>query len=322
VKKLCIILGAISFFLFTPYQEAFPFEGPLQLRNQFPPFLIADPPYLENASYDNYFSASLSYSSTFMVRNSDKWSVNIDLETTELNLRYKRVVADFIELGVDLPILSFNSGFMDDFLESYHDTFGFSDYGRSGRPENQFLYELKKDGDIVIKGRSGRIGIGDIRLTAKKAVLKGDPCMSVTANIEFPTGQASAGFGNGSIDGGVAILIDKNLGEKVKTYFNFGAVFPGDLEGNEVVGLRNFLYGGAGIEVAPWKSFSLLGQVMFQSSPFQKTGISSMDRVSALLALGARYSSGKNSLELSLTEDPNTAGAPDFVMNLSYKRRF
>jgi hypothetical protein len=317
-----MIFGVVSFLFLPPYSTAFPFEGPLQIKNQFPLFLVADPPYLESASYENSFSASLSHSSTFMVRDSDKWSVNVDLETTEINLRYKRVVADFLELGIDLPILSFNSGFMDDFLKNYHDAFGFSDYGRSSRPENHFSYELGRKGDVIIKGRSGKIGLGDIRLTAKKAILKGDPCLSIMANMELPTGQASAGFGNGSLDGGVAILMDKNLGKKVKTYFNFGAVFPGDLEGNDVVVLRNFLYGGAGIEVAPWKSFSLLGQVMFQSSPFPKTGISSMDRVSALLAFGARYTSGKNSLELSLTEDPNTAGAPDFAMNLSYKRRF
>lgn len=303
---------------------AFPFEGPLQVRNQFPPFLIADPPYLERASYDNSFSASLSHSSTFMVRNADKWSVNIDLETTELNLRYKRVVADFLELGVDLPILSFNSGFMDDFLKSYHDTFGFSDYGRSSRPENQFLYKLRKDGHVVINGKAGRIGLGDIRLTAKKAILEGDPCLSVMANLEFPTGQASAGFGNGNIDGGVAILIDKDLGEKVRVYFNFGGVFPGDLktDNDNSLNLRSFLYGGIGVEAAFWKNFGLLGQAMFQNSPFLRTGISSMDRISALVAIGARYNTGSNSLELSLTEDPNTAGAPDFAMNLSYKKRF
>ncbi len=35
--------------------------------------------------------------------------------------------------------ISFNSGFMDAFLSSFHKTFGFPDYGRSGRPGNDFL---------------------------------------------------------------------------------------------------------------------------------------------------------------------------------------
>lgn len=302
--------------------SAFSFEGPLQVRNQFPPFLIVNPPYLESASYENSFSASLSHSSTYMVRNSPSWSVNIDLETTELNLRFKKVIADLLEFGIDVPVLCFSSGFMDDFLKNYHNAFGFSDYGRSGRPENEFLYEVRQDGNLVLDGRNGRIGIGDIRLTVKKGILSGDPSLSLLANVELPTGSASKGFGNGSFDAGVAVLFDKQLIEKVRTYFNFGAVFPGDLKGHDAVNLRNFLYGGAGIEAAVWKDFSILGQVMFQNSPFPKTGVSTMDRISALLAVGGRYYFGKNSFEFSLTEDPNTAGAPDFSINVSYKRRF
>jgi hypothetical protein len=41
-----------------------------------------------------------------------------------------------------------------------------------------------------------------------------------------------------------------------------------------------------------------------------------------LLSFGGRYVSGKNSLEFSLTEDPNTAGAPDVTFNLTYRKRF
>ena len=49
------------------------------------------------------------------------------MEITELNLRFRKSINNFIELG-EVPILSFNSGFMDSFLDSYHDTFGFPDY--------------------------------------------------------------------------------------------------------------------------------------------------------------------------------------------------
>jgi hypothetical protein len=41
-----------------------------------------------------------------------------------------------------------------------------------------------------------------------------------------------------------------------------------------------------------------------------------------LLSLGGRYYSGKNSFDISLTKDPNTAGAADFTLNFSFKRRF
>jgi hypothetical protein len=298
------------------------FGGPVQVKNQFPLFLTLDAPFLETASYDHALSVGLSYSSVYMVRNSPSWSVNLDMEVAEINFRYRRTILDLVELGIDVPLLSFNSGFMDDFLSGYHKLFGFSDYGRSSRPPNAFLYEVRKNGVVVIQGEGGGIGIGDIRLSAKRVLLDGDPVVSVKADLELPTGSASRGYGNGSVDGGASLLIDKNITEKVKAYLNLGVVFPGDLRARETIRLKEFLYGGLCVEAALWKGLSLLGQTTAQGSPFPRTGIGSMDRTSVLLTLGGRYYTGKNSFELSVTEDPNTAGAPDFTVAFSFKRRF
>ena len=303
-------------------RASYGFDGPLQVRNQFPFFLYLNTPYLESALVENSFSASLSYSSINLVESSSEWDIGLDMEITELNLRFRKNIGDFIELGIELPILSFSSGFMDGFLESYHDAFGFPDYGRSNRPDNEFLYEVRRNRDLVVKGKNGHIGIGDIRLTLKKPLLNSDPAISIKGDIELPTGDAKAGYGNGSIDAGISVLMDKKLSEYFKSYLNIGAVFPGNLRGHEEITLREFLYGGAAIEASFWKNISLIVQVFVQGSPFPKTDISSVDRLAVLLSLGGRYSSGNNNFEFSLTEDPNTSGAPDFTLNFSFKRIF
>ena len=244
------------------------------------------------------------------------------MEVTELNLRLKKNFKDFLEVDVDVPFASFSSGFMDGFLQSYHEAFGFPDYGRSNRPDNAFLYAVRREGVPVIEGRSGRITVGDIRLGVKKPILYGDPAISIRGDLEFPTGDAKDGFGNGSIDAGIAMLFDKKLSEKVKTYLNIGAVFPGDLDGLEKIELKEYIYGGAGVEAYLLKNLSLLGQVFIHGSPYPKTDISAVDRTAVLLSFGGRYLFGKNSIELSFTEDPNTSGAPDFTINFSFKRKF
>ncbi len=301
---------------------AYTFEGPLQVKNQFPLFLHIDAPYLESAVTENSFSASLSHSSVYMIKNSADWSVNLDMEVTELDLRLKKIIPGLFELGIEVPVLSTESGFLDDFLDSYHRTFGFPDYGRSERPSDSFLYEVRNKGAVVVSGRNGRIGIGDVRLMAKRELIAADPVVSLRAEVEFPTGDAGDGHGSGSLDAGVTLLADKKISEKFMTYWNAGIIFPGRLRGHEDVGLRTSYHAGAGIEAALWKQVSLLGQVTFQTSPFPETAIGSIDRVAALLTFGARYSEGKQTVELSLTEDPNTAGAPDVIFNLTYKRRF
>jgi hypothetical protein len=310
----------LIFLVLSASSEAF--DGPLQVKNQFPLFLNVNAPYLESASLQDSFAASLSHSSIYLVDNSSEWDIGLDMEITELHFRFRKSINNVIELGVEVPVLSFNSGFMDGFLDSYHDTFGFPDYGRSSRPDNDFLYEVKRNGSVVVSGKSGRIALGDIRFTLKKPLIKGDPALSIQGEIELPTGEPETGYGNGSIDTGIGLLMDKAFGEAWKTCLNLGVVFPGDLKGHERVELKSFIWGGAAVEAALWKTISLLGQVFIQGSPFPETGISSVDRTAVLLSLGGRYHSGHSSFELSLTEDPNTSGAPDFTLNFSFIKNF
>jgi hypothetical protein len=321
VKKK-LLLTILFLIIVFPASHAFTFEGPLQVKNQFPLFMYLNAPYLETARIENALSASLSYSSIYMVRASTEWYVGLDMEVTELNMRLKKNIRDFIEVGVDVPIVSYSSGVMDGFINSFHEAFGLRDYGRSNRPDNAFLYKVMRDGVPVVDGQGGRITIGDIRLSLKKPILYGDPTISIKGDLELPTGDAKDGYGNGSIDAAIAVLFDKKISERIKTYLNIGAVFPGDLKAREIVDLKEYIYGGAVIEAYVTKNLSLLGQVFIQGSPYPKTDIPTVDRTAVLLSIGGRYLFGKNSFELSFTEDPNISGAPDFTFNFSYKRNF
>jgi len=307
------------FLTLTPVTYAF--DGPLHVRNQFPLFMYIDAPYFEQAAIEDSFSAGFSYSSVYLVQESSEWSAGLDMEIAELSLRFRKSFGDFIEFGVDLPIVSFTSGFMDGLLNTYHDTFGFPDYGRSRRPDNTFLYEVRRNGYLVVRGENGRIGLGDMKFSVKTTAVKGDPAISMRGDFEFPTGDAESGYGNGSFDAGISLLIDKTLSEKVKTYINLGFVLPGDFRGYERVDLEEFIHAGAALEAMGRKDISIIGQVFIQGSPFPKTGITQVDRTAVLLSIGGRYYAGNNSLQFSLTEDLNTAGAPDVTFNFTFKRK-
>lgn len=305
----------------APFSIAFSFDGPLQVKNQYPIFMHADAPYVEAASMENSFSASLSHSSTYTVQSSGHWDIDQDMEVTELNLRYKKVIADSVEIGVDLPIVSLSGGFMDGFLDSYHNTLGLPDYGRSARPDNDFLYEIRRDGRLIVKGKSG-LGLGDIRLTAKKPLIASDDMkLSLRGDIELPTGSAKKGYGSGSIDAGVAVLFDRKISDDFMAYLNLGAVFPGDLKGYEDIDLENFIHGGVAVETTFKKDLSLIAQLQAQSRIYPKTDLLAVDRAAYLLSFGGRYVYGRDLFELSFSEDINSSGAPDFIMNLTYKVR-
>ncbi|MBI4697376.1 MAG: DUF3187 family protein [Nitrospirae bacterium] len=300
---------------------AYSFDGPFQVRNQYPIFIHADEPFLDKAVMENSLSLSLSHSSTYTVQSSGHWDIYLDMEITEVNLRYKRIIKNFIEFDMDVPVLVFSSGLMDGFLHDYHKAFGFPDYGRSQRPLNELLYEVRRDGKLIVKGSSG-IGLSDIRLALKKQLVSSDGFgLSIKADVELPTGSAKKGFGNGSIDAGVSLLLDKRITDSIMTYWNLGAVFPGNVRGYEKINLKNYIHGGAAIEAALSSKFSMLVQLQGQSAIYPTTDLSAVDRAGFLLVFGGRYSSGINSFDLSLSEDIHTTGAPDFILNLSYKMK-
>ncbi len=319
---LAVLVSCILVLFLSGLSSASDFEGPLQVKNQFPLFLFINQPYLEQAFTETSFSLGLSHSSVFVVKDAAQWSAHLDIELTELDFRYKKDIPDLFEVGIDIPVVRATAGFMDRPLAWYHRTFGFPDYGRNTRPNNDFLYDIRKDGAPVIEGENDRDGFGDVRLTVKKKITESDPVVSVLADVELPTGNARVGYGNGSIDTGVALLLDKDLGAETKLYANLGAVFPGDLKALQDIALNNFYYAGAGIESLVWPRVGLLAQLMVQTSPFPHTGISQIDDTGMILVLGGRYYAESGSFELSLTEDPNTTGAPDFILNATYKKRF
>lgn len=302
--------------------DAYSFEGPLQVRNQFQLFMPADAPGLESARTRDLFAAGFSYSSVYMSRQSAAWNVLLDLEMATFELQYRRVLAQDLELGIRVPFVSFSNGFMDGFLNNFHRAFNLPDYDRSERPRNEFAYEVRRNGQLVIRGASGGAGLGDIRLSLKKMLLAGDPAVSISAGLELPTGNAHKGYGNGSLDADLAVMVDKQWGSSLITYVNAGTIFPGDVRAEQTIKLKESFYAGGGLEYLLTPDLGLLAQAVFQTSPYPKTGIGNIDRSGILGVFGLRYSRARDSLELSLTEDLNTAGANDFTLNMAYKRRF
>ena len=313
---------AVALLMVACAAPAWPFDGPLQVRNQFPILVPLDPPYLESAAVRDSAAVSLSHSSVYVTETSASWTVNMDLELTEIMIRLKKTLGSRTEWGLDVPVLRPADGFLDRPLDSFHDFLGTGDYGRHERPYNEFLYELLFQGSPVIKPVSGRSGFGDVRVTLKQVVNDAKPLVSLMANLELPTGDAKTGYGNGSVDAAFAVLVDLDLGKTYRGYGNAGVVVPGDLKGYQTIRMRMYGYAGFGIEAAWWERFSVIVQTMVAGSPYPETGIRQVDWPGILFVVGGRYAFERSGLEFSLTEDPDTAGAPDFIVNVTYTMKF
>ena len=181
---------------------------------------------------------------------------------------------------------------------------------------------MLRKGNWWSTGESGKIGLGDLRLTGKKEFSFGDTLLAAKGDLELPTGDPDTGFGNGSLDRGLSVMGERKLGESFKLTGTLGLVIPGDLKARGTIALQTYYYFGAAAEWSLWKNFEVIVQGLAQTSPYPETGISAIDQAGITLTLGGRYAFGLNYLEFSFTEDLNTAGAPDFTFQLGFKRKF
>ena len=322
MHKIQLFLFLILLAVLLLPSPAASFEGPFRIKNQFPLFLHLNTPIMEKAAQEDSLNLSLQYSSIFMKQTSSDWLVDLDLELAELNITYKKNFPGRVELGLEVPLLGFSSGVLDQPLENYHSAFGFPDYGRSRYPKNEFHYRVFRKGKLLVEGESGKVGLGDLRLTAKKEFPLGSFLLAVKGDLELPTGDPKTGFGNGSLDGGLAVIGEWKAATALNLTGLLGLGFPGDLKARETVDLQPYYYLGVAGEWAVWKGLAVLGQVLAQTSPYPETGISIIDRPGVILTLGGRYSFGANALEFSFTEDLNTTAAPDFIFQLGFKHNF
>lgn len=297
--------------------------GPLGATNTHPLAIATGAPRHTSARPTDNVAITVTHSSTHLVRSSAEWDFIVDVETTTAEVRLeKTVAAGRAAIMLSIPLVMHGSGVLDRPLDSFHSAFGLPDYGRSSRPDNSFAYDVSKNSASVIDGRAGRAGLGDVTAGVKLALIDSDPAISVLATIELPTGDADAGFGSGDLGGYAAMLVDRSFtaaGRPGAIYLNVGYIFPETLRARMDVGLRGRAYGAAGAEWAATERLRLNAEFTAAGAALASTGVCEVDDTAMMLTFGGRYMTGKAScLEFSFSEDPNTAGAPDFAVSIGY----
>ena len=326
MKNILSLPVLLVFVLFTTTAYAGPFEGPLVIKNGFPLYAAIGSPSLMSAEPENTLDVNFSYSSTYCVEKTNDWYFGIDLETATTDIQYKRLVGNETEIGFDIPLIRYGSGFLDSTIENYHDRIGLHNaYGRNDRPRNQFLLEVTHQGKVVIQGKPGETALGDIMIEVKQALYnnRASNRISVQAFVNIPTGDPDAALGSGRPNGGMAVLLNELLSDDIMLYMNAGICFMDKLVALQEVKLKNYYYGGVGFEWVYSKSTSLNAQMFIQTSPFPKSGKYVVDDPSMLGSVGGRYKVGAlSSFGIAVTEDPNTAGAPDIMIGADYRHQF
>ncbi|HLA73875.1 MAG TPA: DUF3187 family protein [Steroidobacteraceae bacterium] len=151
----------------------------------------------------------------------------LDLESATLDLAMHYKISSQWAVYAIATAVSYDGGFLDSTIEKFHETFGFSTFGRHAVARNQanLVYDLKGSQTVLLGGPSTS-GFSDptfgLRYTGFK--LPGRWQMSVETAVKVPLDGERLLLSTGRTDYGAQVSV-RRLGRRNALHMDFAAVY-------------------------------------------------------------------------------------------------
>ena len=327
VWSTCIaLLGTSSLYAASPKHYLAPFS----IKNQNPFIQIYGLPATEPAKLlkpgKRNTDVSLDLANSSVQFSTGNESITIDGETYRLALTLRIGANKDMEYGIELPFVAHSRGFMDNFIEGWHDAFGLSNAKRNATTSNTLRYEYQRNGVTLPGFTQPNEGVGDIRLYAAKQLHTGKTsALSAHVSIKLPTGKASRLRGSGGTDISMSLAHLKQRwlsSQQLTTFLNGGLLLPGDSDYFQEIQRDVVGFGSTGIVWRAGKRIDLKAQLDGHTS-FYKSNLPQLGKYTIQLTIGGsvHLSSGAR-LDIALGENLFTDTTLDYLMNFAYKQQF
>ena len=217
-------------------------------------------------------------------------NVAVKFETLRSGLFLRYGATDKLELGLEIPVLYRYQGFMNGAITATERATTGENPARSALKNNNFLFNVTRNGQTIMGGGPGALGLGDTTLMSKFQLLTEGatmPAVSLRGAVKLPTGDQADFFGSGSPDFGLGLAAEKLVAGRWLFYANMTGVVPtGTIAG---FGLRSTLSGLAAIEYLWSENLSITTHFDYYSSPFSGTGSPVLDQGVTESVLGFSY---------------------------------
>ncbi len=217
-------------------------------------------------------------------------NVTVKFETLRSGLFLRYGATDKLELGLEVPVLYRYQGFMNGAITATERATTGENPARAAFRNSNFLFNVTRNGQTIMNGGPGAMGLGDTTLMSKYQLLiegAAMPAVSLRGAVKLPTGDQSAFFGSGSPDFGLGLAAEKLVAGRWLLYANVTGVVPtGTIAG---FGLQPTLSGLAAIEYLWSENLSITTHFDYYSSPFSGTGSPVFDQGVTESVLGFSY---------------------------------
>ena len=318
-----------ALFCFLPaiaHARYYPAKGPFPMRTQHPVYLQMvqlTPAKAEVLPTGNFeVRVDSSYSNLYERVN----AINLDMELWYLNWVATYGLLPNLEVGLELPLIHFGTGFLDSFIQNYHNAFGFPNGGRDQVQNGLFTYRITRRGNVVYQVPSAvAVGLSDISLFGKYQFLDETdvrPAFASRLVLKFPTGNSVDGLGSGNVGVGVGLAAQKSY-KRLHGYVNLN--YLADLGNDSLAGLMKkhaFDFALAG-EVSISKKVAAIVQLSGGTARLKGLGLTEWESMPLDFVVGARGEMKNFFWQAAFSEDLRAIGpSVDFTVLMSVGMRF
>lgn len=308
--------------------------APFATRNQNPLTQIFGLPTAESSKLlspgETSVTLTLDLGNSYAISGSSREAVVLDGETTRTHLSLRYGLQKDFEIGLDLPYISHNGGFLDGFIENWHQFFNLPDGDRDQTPRDRLEYSYQRNGKNLVQVTEDSEGIGDLRLSvAWQLVAEDGPgpgSAALRLGLKLPTGDSDRLFGSGSTDLSLAISGQRDTPVEQGTMAAFASLglllmSKGEVLKDQQKTLASFGSLGIGWSPNDWIGFKL--QLDGHTALYKNSNLAGVGKDSGQLAMGGTLKlAERTTLDLAVVEDVVVDTAPDVVFHLSLRTVF
>jgi hypothetical protein len=228
----------------------------------------------------------------------------LDAEVGRVTLSAGKDLAPKYFVLVGVSLVNAQAGFMDGFINWYHNLLGIEVPERAERPRNAFSYRLDLP-DGISRLREPGMTVGDFRVSVGRRHNARFQSM-VTATV--PTGSGGDGYARGVPSLSTITTVLAPIGKRANYQGSLGLGYTpshGDLER-----YQQELFGSAssGVVLRIWGHQALFAQLFWHSPYYHDTNYRALDRHELELNYGWLLRAGGRTWKIGMTEDISPAG--------------
>lgn len=254
------------------------------------------------------------YASTIELTRNGAAGLLLDSELLRLDLVVTRDLGarGFLVLGTSLQ--GAYDGFLDGFLNWYHDFTGLKVSGREQRPVDQFAYELDlPDGQRLVR-EPASLFLGDVRVGAG---FRHSGHWQTVASLTLPTNTGPGGYRRGTVSASAVTTLRAGFWKRFTYEGGVGLGFTP--KHGELAPFQRtwFAQATSGVRARFIGPLSLYTNVIYHSAPYHGTSLRALDTRELTIDVGGVFKFAKGpEWILGLTEDLEPRGP---AIDLSFR---